>query len=157
LRAQLKRTTGCDMRQAIPYLWRAPNLIQTTMMPRRTQGRPDCAARLAGSTQAPDPLSALPSNHRELLGSARWLGHLYRQRCQRWRWCGRLESTSRSMAARRTSPCSPATATPGFGTAPQCHNGPERFSLAAFCLGLGWGPTLAPGGTLTATILVQEP
>src|SRR5262245_25104679 len=32
LRAQLNRTTGRDMRQAIPYLWRAPNLIQTTMM-----------------------------------------------------------------------------------------------------------------------------
>jgi hypothetical protein len=29
--------------------------------------------------------------------------------------------------------------------------------LAAFCPGLGWGPALAPGGTLTATILVQVP
>jgi hypothetical protein len=46
---------------------------------------------------------------------------------------------------------------PGLGTAPQLYNAPERFPLAAFCPGLGWGPTLAPGGTLTATILVQVP
>jgi hypothetical protein len=50
-----------------------------------------------------------------------------------------------------------SSGSPGFGTAPQCYNAPERFSLAAFCPGIGWGPSLAPGGTLTATIDVQVP
>jgi uncharacterized repeat protein (TIGR01451 family) len=50
-----------------------------------------------------------------------------------------------------------STGSSGFGSAPQCLNAPERFSLAAFCPGWGWGPTLAPGGTLTATIVVQVP
>jgi len=50
-----------------------------------------------------------------------------------------------------------SSGSPGFGTAPPCYNAPEQFSLAAFCPGFGWGPSLAPGGTLTATIVVQVP
>lgn len=50
-----------------------------------------------------------------------------------------------------------SSGSPGFGTAPQCYNAVERFSLAAFCPGIGWGPSLAQGGTLTATIVVQVP
>lgn len=38
-----------------------------------------------------------------------------------------------------------------------CYNSPERFSMRAWCPGIGQGPTLAPGGTATMTILVQMP
>ena len=41
----------------------------------------------------------------------------------------------------------PSGGSTGFGLSPQCYNAVERFSLAAFCPGIGWGPNLAPGGT----------
>lgn len=47
-----------------------------------------------------------------------------------------------------------SSGTPGFVP---CYNSPERFSMRAWCPGIGQGPTLAAGATATMTILVQMP
>jgi uncharacterized repeat protein (TIGR01451 family) len=38
-----------------------------------------------------------------------------------------------------------------------CYSSPERFSLRAWCPGIGYGPSLAPGATATISVVVQVP